>query len=245
MVALVVALGVARWVAPQRRPAEHLRRGRSLPSRRGGDGLAARRHGRRDDRHRAHVAVGPGLPAGRLRAGERARHRAASSASQPAAARPSRWAPWTASLPSGEGGLLGLAVPPGPDPSFVLAYTTTATDNRVVRIEWDGERLGQQVPILTGIPKNTYHDGGRLLALRTAPSSSARATRACPTSAQDPASLAGKVLRITADGAPAPGNPDPGSPVVTLGPPQRAGPRPRQRRPALGQRVRRRTTPTS
>ncbi len=72
--------------------------------------------------------------------------------------------PVEGSVPSGEGGLLGLAVPLGPEPSFVLAYTTTATDNRIVRIEWDGERLGDQAAILTGIPKNTYHDGGRLLA---------------------------------------------------------------------------------
>ena len=86
------------------------------------------------------------------------------------------------SVPSGEGGLLGLAVPAGPDPTFVLAYTTTETDNRIVRIAWDGEALGQQSAILTGIPKNTYHDGGRLLPHRTAPSSWAPAMPGPPTS---------------------------------------------------------------
>ena len=121
------------------------------------------------------------------------------------------------SVPSGEGGLLGLAVPPGPEPSFVLAYTTTEQDNRVVRIEWDGERLGRQTPILTGIPKNTYHDGGRLLTMADGTFVVGTGDAGAPDLAQDPASLAGKVLRITADGAPAPGNPDPGSPVLTLG----------------------------
>ena len=121
------------------------------------------------------------------------------------------------SVPSGEGGLLGLAVPAGPDPAFVLAYTTTETDNRIVRIEWDGQSLGQQSAILTGIPKNTYHDGGRLLAAPDGTFLVGTGDAGSPDLAQDAASLAGKVLRITADGAPAPGNPDPGSPVYTLG----------------------------
>ena len=121
------------------------------------------------------------------------------------------------SVPSGEGGLLGLAVPPGPDPSFVLAYTTTAQDNRVVRIEWDGKQLGQQTPILTGIPRNTYHDGGRLLAAPDGTFFVGTGDAGVPDLAQDPVSPAGKVLHITADGSPAPGNPDPGSPVHTLG----------------------------
>jgi glucose/arabinose dehydrogenase len=121
------------------------------------------------------------------------------------------------STPSGEGGLLGLAVPPGADPAFVLAYTTTATDNRVVRIEWDGERLGEQAPVLTGIPKNTYHDGGRLLAAPDGTFIVGTGDAGVPHLAQDAASLAGKVLRITADGSPAMGNPDPYSAVYTLG----------------------------
>ena len=120
-------------------------------------------------------------------------------------------------LAVGEGGLLGLAVPPGDDPAFVLAYVTTATDNRVVRIGWDGASLGEQVPILTGIPANTFHNGGRLLAMPDGTFLVSTGDAGLPSTAQDPASLAGKILRITADGAAAPDNPDPGSPMLSMG----------------------------
>jgi aldose sugar dehydrogenase len=121
------------------------------------------------------------------------------------------------SVPQGEGGLLGLAVPPGPDPAFVFAYYTGAKDNRVVRLAWDGRRLGRQTPILTGIPKNTYHDGGRLLVGPDSTLFVGTGDAGQPGLAQERSSLAGKVLRITFDGQPAPGNPFPGSPVYTLG----------------------------
>jgi glucose/arabinose dehydrogenase len=120
-------------------------------------------------------------------------------------------------LAVGEGGLLGLAVPPGPDPDAVLAYLTTATDNRVVRLSWDGEALGEQVPILTGIPANTFHNGGRLLALADGSVLVSTGDAGLPSTAQDPDSLAGKILRITVDGTPAPGNPEPDSPVYSFG----------------------------
>lgn len=120
-------------------------------------------------------------------------------------------------LAVGEGGLLGLAVPVGDNPAFVLAYLTTATDNRVVRIDWDGTSLGEQVPILTGIPANTFHNGGRLLALPDGTVLVSTGDAGLPSTAQDPDSLAGKILRITADGAPAPDNPDPESRVYSLG----------------------------
>jgi glucose/arabinose dehydrogenase len=118
--------------------------------------------------------------------------------------------------PSGEGGLLGIAVPPGPDPKVVFAYYTAARDNRVVRIDWDGTRLSRQQAIVTGIPKNTYHNGGRLLATRDA-LYIGTGDAGEPERSQDPRDLAGKVLRVTQDGRPYPGNPDPSSPVFTLG----------------------------
>lgn len=119
----------------------------------------------------------------------------------------------------GEGGLLGLAVPPTPEggqPDFVFAYFTGRDDNRVVRLEWDGKRLGRQTPIVTGIPQASYHNGGRLLVdddvLYIATGDAGD-----PKLSQDPDSLAGKVLRVDFNGDPAPGNPIPDSPVFTLG----------------------------
>jgi glucose/arabinose dehydrogenase len=119
--------------------------------------------------------------------------------------------------PGGEGGLLGLAVPPGPRPSYVLAYLTSATDNRVLRIGWDGGRLGASRAILTGIPKSAIHNGGRLRfgpdgMVYVATGDAGEGSRA-----QDPRDLGGKILRITPEGRPAPGNPDPASRVWSLG----------------------------
>lgn len=122
--------------------------------------------------------------------------------------------------PRGEGGLLGIALPPtaeGQDPDFIFAYFTAAKDNRVVRIEWDGKKLGRQTPIVTGIPKNTFHDGGRLLVDGNKNLYIATGDAGFPELAQDPYSLAGKVLRVDFNGKPASGNPTPGSPVYTLG----------------------------
>jgi glucose/arabinose dehydrogenase len=119
--------------------------------------------------------------------------------------------------PFGEGGLLGLAVPSGPDPRFLFAYITTATDNRVVRIAWDGRRTGAQRAILTGIPRSDHHDGGRLLIGPGNTLFVSTGDAGVAANAQDRRSLAGKVLHITYDGRPAPGNPFPGSPVYTLG----------------------------
>ncbi len=119
--------------------------------------------------------------------------------------------------PSGEGGLLGLAVPPGRAPRYVFAYYTSDRDNRVVRIAWNGKRLGAQRPILTGIPSASFHDGGRLLVAPDRTLVVATGDAGDPDRAQDPASLAGKVLRVTFSGRPAPGNPDPDSVVYSLG----------------------------
>ncbi len=119
----------------------------------------------------------------------------------------------------GEGGLLGIAVPPTPrgtQPEVIFAYLTTARDNRVVRIDWDGRSLGRQTPIVTGIPKNTYHNGGRILVDDDV-LYIATGDAGIPELAQDRTSLAGKVLRVNFNGAPAAGNPIDGSRIFTLG----------------------------
>jgi glucose/arabinose dehydrogenase len=118
----------------------------------------------------------------------------------------------------GEGGLLGLAVSPDfAQDQLVFAYFTGAQDNRVVRFTFDGATLGQPEPILTGIPSAQIHNGGRI---KFGPDGFLYVATGDATqqgSAQDPSSLGGKILRITATGAPAPGNPTEGSPVYSLG----------------------------
>ncbi len=123
-----------------------------------------------------------------------------------------------AAQPQGEAGLLGLAVSPTYDEdSLVYAYMSTASDNRVVRMEYDGRRLGEPRVVLDGIPNGFIHDGGRLefgpdgyLYISTGEIGEEQL-------AQDRDSLAGKILRVTPDGKPAPGNPVDGSPVWTMG----------------------------
>lgn len=120
-------------------------------------------------------------------------------------------------VPGGEGGLLGLAVPPGADPRYVLAYITAANDNRVLRIGWDGSRLGSARAILTGIPKASIHNGGRL---RFGPDGFVYVSTGDSGNgglAPDRRSLAGKILRITPTGAIPADNPFPGSAVWSLG----------------------------
>ncbi len=124
----------------------------------------------------------------------------------------------TAAVPEGEAGLLGVAVSPGFETDrTVYFYLTTATDNRVVSARLDSTTLGEPTVVLDGIPRGFIHDGGRIafgpdgyLYVTTGETGE-------PELAQDPGSLAGKILRITTDGAPAPGNPDADSPVWSLG----------------------------
>ncbi|WP_026197340.1 PQQ-dependent sugar dehydrogenase [Sciscionella marina] len=112
------------------------------------------------------------------------------------------------------GGVTGLALSPHYDEDqLIYAYVTTATGNQVVRFA-----AGQAPkPILTGIPKGAKDNGGSLAldhkgALLVATGDAGNAS-----AANNPKSLAGKVLRIDGDGKPAPGNPDPHSPVLASG----------------------------
>ena len=99
----------------------------------------------------------------------------------------------------------------------VFLYTTAESDNRVLRTTFDDDRLGEMQPILTGIPKAFNHDGGRMVfgPDRLLYVSTGEAGQ--PDLAQDRGSLGGKILRITQDGDPAPGNPDRSSPIWTWG----------------------------
>ncbi|GAB3998359.1 PQQ-dependent sugar dehydrogenase [Nocardioides marmoraquaticus] len=111
--------------------------------------------------------------------------------------------------PKNEAGLLGVAVSPDfASDRRVFLYVSTDTDNRVLRTTLQGGRLGELEPILTGIPLNTFHDGGKLAFGPDEQLYVATGDAGRPELAQDRRSLAGKVLRITQDGEPSRGNPD-------------------------------------
>jgi glucose/arabinose dehydrogenase len=120
--------------------------------------------------------------------------------------------------PTAEGGLLGVAVSPSfRDDRSIYAYLTTDQDNRVVRMSLTGNRLSDPEPIITGIPAGAVHDGGRIkfgpdgmLYVTTGEAGDEQL-------AQDPESLGGKILRIEPDGDVPSDNPDPQSPVWTMG----------------------------
>jgi len=109
----------------------------------------------------------------------------------------------------GEGGLLGLEVAAdfASDPWLYVMHTT-ATDNRVVRVRYVGGALsGAPQVLVSGIPRNKYHNGGRL---RFGPDGMlyvATGDGQNPQWAQDTTNLAGKVLRIRPDGSIPPDNP--------------------------------------
>lgn len=112
-----------------------------------------------------------------------------------------------------ESGLHGVAVDPSfNDNRFVYLYYTYRSDgastrNRVSRYILDDGALTDEKIIVDGIPGASTHDGGRL---KFGPDSFLYITTGDaqePSLSQDRSSLAGKILRVTREGEPAPGNP--------------------------------------
>lgn len=111
----------------------------------------------------------------------------------------------------GESGLHGLALLESGGDVWLYAYHGASDDNRVVRMPLLGEpgglSLGDAEVVFAGIPRASTHNGGRLafgpdgmLYVSTGDAQN----RDAP---QDPAALGGKILRLSPDGTPAPGNP--------------------------------------
>ncbi len=120
---------------------------------------------------------------------------------------------------NGEGGVLGIEVSPmfAAD-SFVFIYHTAAGGNQVVRVRLVGDMLTGWTTILAGLPKNRYHNGGRLrfspdgrhLFVSTGDAQNGSYGQNLDTNA-------GKILRINPDGSIPPDNPFPGKAIWSYG----------------------------
>ncbi|WP_095936824.1 PQQ-dependent sugar dehydrogenase [Streptomyces sp. Tue6028] len=125
--------------------------------------------------------------------------------------------------PAGEGGLLGIALSPDyASDHMVYAYFTTASDNRIVRMLYDakkppGEQLGAPDTVFKGIPKGVIHNGGRIAFGPDKMLYAGAGETGDRGQAQDKKALGGKILRMTPDGDPAPGNPFGDSVVYSYG----------------------------
>jgi len=122
----------------------------------------------------------------------------------------------------GESGLHGLAVLEDGDARWLYAYHGAENDNRVVRMPMTGETgsLALDVAalevVVEGIPRASNHDGGRIAFGPDGMLYIATGDAGRRDGARDPDFLGGKILRVTATGEPAPGNPF-GTAVYSLG----------------------------
>jgi glucose/arabinose dehydrogenase len=118
----------------------------------------------------------------------------------------------------GEGGLLGLAVAKDFDADpVVYAYYSTESDNRIAAVPWRDGTIGEPVVIFSGIPRGRNHNGGRIAFGPDGYLYVGTGEAGDTSLSQNLGSLGGKILRITPDGDPAPGNPFGGSPIWSYG----------------------------
>jgi glucose/arabinose dehydrogenase len=122
----------------------------------------------------------------------------------------------------GEGGLMGLALHPRfPESPYIYAMLTRRergeVSNAVIRLKHHDDHAEFDRDILTGIPAGIFHDGGRIAFGPEGMLYIGTGDATHPELARDLHSLAGKILRVTADGDIPADNPFPGSPVYSYG----------------------------
>jgi glucose/arabinose dehydrogenase len=113
-----------------------------------------------------------------------------------------------ASSTNGEGGVMGLEINPvsfATDHWLYVMHTTptnTTNDNRVVRFDYVNGTLSNEKVLVSGIIRNTFHNGGRL---RFSPDGRflfiAAGDAHSGANAQNLSNLNGKILRINPDGS--------------------------------------------
>ncbi|MEJ2868629.1 PQQ-dependent sugar dehydrogenase [Actinomycetospora sp. OC33-EN08] len=112
---------------------------------------------------------------------------------------------------AGDGGLTGLVLSPSyAEDQLLYAYATTPAGNAVLRIA-PGD---VPKPVLSGIPSGSVDNRG---AIGVEPSGTLLVATGDAGTTPTATSLAGKLLRIDPFGRPAPGNPDPASPIIGSG----------------------------
>jgi glucose/arabinose dehydrogenase len=124
-------------------------------------------------------------------------------------------------LESGEGGLTGIALHPdfAREPWLYAMHTYSSqqgTRNRLIRLLWDGTKLGDQQVLLDGIPGGGIHNGARIVVGRDRMLYVSTGDAGNSGNAQDSASLGGKMLRLDLEGSVPADNPL-GSPVWSWG----------------------------
>ncbi|MEJ1089196.1 PQQ-dependent sugar dehydrogenase [Microbacterium sp. Mu-80] len=113
----------------------------------------------------------------------------------------------------GESGLHGLALHEADGVRWLYAYHGAEDDNRVVRMPLTGDAgdvsldLARLEVVVDGIPRASNHNGGRIAFGPDGMLYIATGDAGLRDQARDPDALAGKILRVTPEGADAPGNP--------------------------------------
>jgi glucose/arabinose dehydrogenase len=119
-------------------------------------------------------------------------------------------------IPGGDGGLLGLDISPrfARDNLVYVFFTAVGGESRIARFKLDSD---EPLEVILAFRRGENHSGG---GLKFGPDGMLYATVGnghIMESSQDLSNLNGKILRITPNGRPAPGNPFPNSPVWTYG----------------------------